>query len=176
MRSDGSGDPQRLTDGKTIQLPYSFSPDGKRLAFLQLSTDGYPEIWTAPVEVGGDGSATSARLGTAEPFLAPPFSIGQAAFSFDGRWLAYASNETGIYEVYVQPFPGPGSKTPISTGGGRFPIWSRQARKLFFLGPDGRIMVVGCTANGDSFEAGTSVTVILNLFDELQRRAPVASR
>ena len=220
IRSDGSGEPQRLTEGKTIQFPYSFSPDGKRLAFLQLSTGGHPEIWTAPVEVGRDRSAPLARLGEGEPFLATRFSVGQPAFSRDGRWLAYSSNETGAYEVYVRPFSGPGGKTPISTGGGRCPIWSRHARKLFFLGPDGRIMAVGYTASGDSFEAGkpqvwspkpllvvvglhpydlapdgkrfaavlypdgtaeqeakptTSVTVILNFFDELQRRAPAAS-
>ena len=151
--SDGSGEPQRLTEGKTIQLPYSFSPDGKRLAFLQLSAGGHPEIWTAPVELGRDRGAPVARLGPAEPFLATPFSVGQPTISSDGRWLAYSSNETGTYEVYVRAFPGPGGKSPISTGGGRFPVWSRNARKLFFLGPDGRIMSVGYRANGDSFEA-----------------------
>ena len=57
-----------LTEGRTIQLPCSFSPDGKRLAFLQLSTGGYPEIWTAPVEIGRDGSATLAKLGNRSLF------------------------------------------------------------------------------------------------------------
>jgi serine/threonine-protein kinase len=95
IRSDGSGEPQRLTEGKTIQLPYSFSPDSKRLAFLQLNAGGHPEIWTAPIEVGRNRGAPVVRLGKAEPFLATPFSVGQPAFSSDGHWLAYSSNETG---------------------------------------------------------------------------------
>jgi serine/threonine-protein kinase len=221
IRSDGSGEPQRLTEGKTTQLPYSFSPDGKRLAFLQLSAGGHPEIWTAPVEVSRDRGVALARLGKAEPFLATPFSVGQPAFSSDGRWLAYSSNETGTYEVYVRPFPGPGGKLQISTGGGRFPIWSRHALKLFFLSPDGRVMVVGYKASGDCFVAGkpkmwsskslsvivgappydlspdgkrfavvlypdgtaeqaakpiTSVTVLLNFFDELRRLVPAGGK
>jgi serine/threonine-protein kinase len=78
----------------------------------------------------------------------------QPAFSPDGRWLAYSSNETETREVYVRPFPGPGGKSHISTGGGQFPIWSRNGRELFFLGPDGHIMVASYTAKGDSFVPG----------------------
>jgi Tol biopolymer transport system component/predicted Ser/Thr protein kinase len=155
IRADGSGEPQRLTDDKTSQIPSSFSPDGKRLAYQQLNDDGNWEIWTAPVEGDGDRGAPGARLGKAERFLrtsglAPP----EPAFSPDGRWLAYQSDETGRYEVFVRPFLGPGSKAPISTEGGRFPIWSRNGRELFYLGPDQRIMVAGYTANGDSFAVG----------------------
>jgi serine/threonine-protein kinase len=78
----------------------------------------------------------------------------EPALSPDGHWLAYQSNETGIFEVYVRPFPGPGSKSQISTGGGRLPVWSRNGRELFFLNPDQRIMVAGYTAKDNSFAAG----------------------
>src|SRR6266567_2510301 len=81
---------------------------------------------------------------------------GRPTFSPDGRWLAYSSSESGTFEVYVRPFPGPGGRTQISTGGGRFPIWSRKARELFFRTPDGRIMVVRYTAKADSFVPGTA--------------------
>jgi serine/threonine-protein kinase len=127
----------------------SFSPGGKRLAYQQLSADGHFEIWTAPIE--GDRDASQVRLGKAEPFLRTAFDEREPAFSPDGRWLAYQSNETGIYEVYVRPFPGPGSKSPISTSGGRFPIWSHNERELFFLGLDGYIRVESYTAKDDSF-------------------------
>jgi eukaryotic-like serine/threonine-protein kinase len=153
IRSDGAGEAQRLTDGKAQQVPYSFSPDGKRLAYDQRSPDGHSEIWTAPVE--GDGGHP--RLGKAEPFLRflrTPFVAISPAFSPDGRWLAYSSTETGAYEVYVRPFPGPGGKSQISTGGGRWPIWSRNGRELFFLSLDSRIMVASYTAKGDSFVPG----------------------
>lgn len=154
VRADGSGEPQRLTDGKTIQRPYSFSPDGKRLAYIQPGAEGTFEIWTAAVESDRDQGAAGVRLGKAEPFLHTAFSAIAPAFSPDGRWLAYSSDETGGYEVYVRPFPGPGAKSQISTGGGQFPIWSRSARELFFLSADGRIMVAGYTVNGESFAAG----------------------
>jgi hypothetical protein len=112
------------------------------------------EIWTAPIE----GDIDHPRLGKAEPFLRTASSARGPAFSPDGRWLAYSSDETGTEEVYVQPFPGPGQKLRISAGGGRFPVWSRRIleaeRELFFLAPDGRIMVAGYTANSDSFAPG----------------------
>jgi serine/threonine-protein kinase len=153
IRADGSGEAQRLTDGKTWQLPRSLSPDSRRLAYEQDSA-GHLEIWTAPVE----GDRDHPRLGKAEPFLRTAFDESRPTFSPDGRWLAYQSNETGTWEVYVRPFPGPGGKFPISTGGGRFPIWSRgsgaASRELFFLSPDWHIKVANFTANGDSFSTG----------------------
>jgi serine/threonine-protein kinase len=63
------------------------------------------------------------------------------------------SNESGGNEVYVRPFPGPGGKWRISTGGGFDPQWSRNARELFYRTPDNKIMVVTYTASGDSFRA-----------------------
>src|SRR5437762_4163811 len=68
----------------------------------------------------------------------------RAEFSPDGRWLAYASNETGRYEVYVQPFPGLGGKWQISTEGGREPVWARNGRELFYRN-GGKMMVVDVT-------------------------------
>jgi len=112
------------------------------------------EIWTAPFEGVRDPGAPGPRLGKAEPFLRTPLSEGQPTYSPDGLWLAYSSNETGTDEVYVRPVPGHGGRTPISTGGGRFPVWSRNGRKLFFVGPDERIMVVGYAAKRDSFAVG----------------------
>jgi eukaryotic-like serine/threonine-protein kinase len=126
IRSDGSGEPQRLTDGKLTEIPYSFSPDGKRLAFHQNGNGGSPDIFTGSVE-GDPGRGTlGVRLGKAELFVRTPFTGVYAAFSSDGRWLAYQSNESGTYEVYVRPFPGPGGLSQISTGGGRFPWWSHD--------------------------------------------------
>jgi Tol biopolymer transport system component len=145
IRADGSGEPQRLTDGKPRQIPYSFSPDGKRLAY-----SGASEIWTAPIE----GDRDHPRLGTAELFLRSPHLMYGPMFSPEGRWLAYMSNETGTTEVYVRPFPGPGGRQQISTGGGRWPIWSRDGQELFFLGADRRIMVAKYSVNGDSFTPG----------------------
>ena len=105
IRSDGSGEAKRLTEGKPLEVPFSFSPDGKRLAYNQSGNGGSPDIFTVGVE--GDSGV---RLGKAELFLGTPFIEVHPAFSIDGRWLAYTSDESGTFEVYVRPFPGPGGR------------------------------------------------------------------
>jgi eukaryotic-like serine/threonine-protein kinase len=153
IRSDGAGAAQRMTEtngGIVIQYPHSFSPDGRRLAFSKSGFGTPAEIWIAPIE----GAPDHPRLGKAEAFLRTSFSAYDPAFSPDGHWLAYDSNESGKYEVYVRPFPGPGGKSQISTDGGLYPVWSRDGRKLFFVAPDWRIMVADYIARGDSFTAG----------------------
>jgi len=149
IRADGSGEPHRLTNDGIRRIPCSFSPDGKLLAYSQQS-GGKNEMWTAPVE----GNPDHPRLGKAEPLLSKMPAAIDPKFSPDGRWLAYFSEETGTREVYVRPFPGPGGKTQISTGGGHWPVWSRNGHELFFLSLDRRIMVADCTAKGESFVAG----------------------
>jgi hypothetical protein len=149
IRADGSGTAQRLTDGRLVEKPYSFSPDGKRLAFTGNGNGGF-DVFTALLE----GDPIHPRLGKPELFVGTPFNELHPAFSPDGRWLAYTSNESGIFEVYVRPFPGPGGRWQISKGGGVLPLWSRDGRELLFQMPDGRVMAVGYTAKGDSFAAG----------------------
>ncbi|MEO8370647.1 MAG: hypothetical protein ABI806_15800 [Candidatus Solibacter sp.] len=72
--------------------------------------------------------------------------------SADGRWIAYVSNESGIFEIYVRPFPGPGGRWQISAGGGEAPVFSSSGCELLFRSLDGHIMSVAYTARGDSFE------------------------
>jgi serine/threonine-protein kinase len=154
VRADGSAEAQRLLDLSTGDFPYSVSPDGKRLAIWDSGVGGM--IWTAPVESGRNNLS----LGKGEPFLQAgrfnPALPGRSApaFSPDSRWMAYCSNESGRLEVYVVPFPGPGGKWRISTGGGKFPIWSRNGRDLFFLDLDSsKIMVASYKETADSFSA-----------------------
>ena len=78
------------------------------------------------------------------------------AFSSDGRFLAYMSDESGRYEIYVQPYPGPGAKTQVSTEGGQFPIWNPADRELFYQveaerDGDVRLMAVQYGIDGDTF-------------------------
>ena len=107
------------------------------------------EVWIAPVEETPD----HLLLGKSELFLRAR-GFPMPAFSPDGRWLAYASAETGTSQIYVRPFPGPGGKVPVSTGGGSFPIWSPNGRELFFSSLDQHIMAVDYTARADSFSPG----------------------
>ncbi|MFN0101735.1 MAG: protein kinase domain-containing protein, partial [Bryobacteraceae bacterium] len=151
IRSDGSGEAKRLTDGKAPAYPHSFTPDGKHLAISQTGDGGSQDIFTVPVEADSGPGGPGLRLGQAELFVGRPFIESFPAFSPDGRWLAYQSQESGTAEVYVRPFPGPGGRRQVSTGGGGAPVWSRDGRELLFLNADRHVMAAGYTTKGDSF-------------------------
>ena len=78
----------------------------------------------------------------AQPFLQSPFDEAEAVFSPDGRWLAYQSNESGKFEIYVQSFPDPEGKWQISTEGGREPVWARSGQQLFYRNDTNQTMAV----------------------------------
>ena len=150
MRADGAGDAQRLVESKNSQYAGSWRPDGKVLAFRQDNTGTGLDIMTISVE--GD-EKSGWKPGEPKPFVNSAFNEMTPAFSPDGRWLAYMSNESGSYELYVRPFPGPGGKWQISTAGGGYPKWSRNGKELFYQTMDNKIMVVTYIASGDSFHA-----------------------
>jgi Tol biopolymer transport system component len=135
--ADGSGGLERLTTSEYTQSPHSWSPDGKLIAFHEINpTTGY-DIWVL-------------RLGDrkAQLFLRTPFNEGAARFSPDGHWLAYMSNESGRFEIYVQPYPGPGGKSQISTDGGTEPVWNPSGRELLYRSGDKMMAVDIATQPG----------------------------
>jgi len=148
-RSDGSGKPQPLIQSKNTVFPWSITADGKRLAFHELNPETGVDLWTVPLENDGQGL----RAGKPEPFLQTPFDEGFPSFSPDGRWLAYASNESGAFQVYVRAFPDKGGKWQVSSSGGTLPEWARNGRELFFRTEDNQIMGASYTVKGDSFVA-----------------------
>jgi Tol biopolymer transport system component/predicted Ser/Thr protein kinase len=148
VHADGAGEPQQLAKVEAATFLSSISPDGKRVAFVTGNPFTGTEVSTAPFE----DTADHPLLGKMEPFLRAP-GFPMPAFSPDGRWLAYSSAETGTAEIYVQPYPGPGGKFAISTGGGGFPVWSPNMHQLFFIARRG-IMVADYTVTGDAFTPG----------------------
>jgi serine/threonine-protein kinase len=149
VRADGAGEPQKLLESKsTGHLLTSISPDGRRLAYAEVGQGTNADIWTLPLDLT---DPEHPKPGKPESFLRTPSVEIFPAFSPDGRWMAYASDESGRLEVYVRPFPGPGGKWQISTGGGTMPTWSRDGRELFYSTPDNRLMVTEYTAKGESF-------------------------
>ena len=90
------------------------------LVFSENQPDTSNDIWLLRLE--GEGKPS--------PFLRTPFYEAAGIFSPDGHWLAYVSNESGRFEIYVQPHPGPGGKRQISPEGGREPIWDRMVRSF----------------------------------------------
>jgi eukaryotic-like serine/threonine-protein kinase len=139
--ADGSGGRERLTSSEYTQFPISSSADGQLLAFVEVN----------PTQ----RDISLLRLGDrkVQPFLRTRFNETLPRFSPDGRWLAYISDESGRYEVYVQPYPGPGGKWQISTEGGTEPVWSRNGRELFYRSGD-KMMAADVTTQ-PSFSAGT---------------------
>jgi eukaryotic-like serine/threonine-protein kinase len=152
QRADGTGEPQRLTDSVAQQTPSAFGPGGRILAFDEVSQGSKTarDLMMLPIE--GD-DATGWKAGTPTVFLQTPQNEGSAMFSPDGRWVAYISNETGGNEVYVRPYPGPGGKWQISTGGGDDPTWAPARSEFFFASNDNRLMVAPFSVSGASFQA-----------------------
>jgi serine/threonine-protein kinase len=152
-RADGAAKPQPLTRSTNQQYPSSVTADGKRLAFYELNPKTGFDIWTVPLEVTGG----LLQAGKPEIFVQTPFDERHPSFSPDGRWLAYASAESGIQQVYVRESPGraPGAsgRWLISNGGGGYPVWSRHGQELFFRSADDKIIVAAYTVTGNSFVA-----------------------
>jgi Tol biopolymer transport system component/predicted Ser/Thr protein kinase len=111
--ADGSGELERLTTSEHINAPMSWSPDAKLLAFIEVTPTTGLDIWVLRM---------SDRK--AQPFLRTPFNEAAPRFSPDGCWLAYMSDESGRFEIYAKPYPGPGGKWQISTEGGTEPTWN----------------------------------------------------
>jgi Tol biopolymer transport system component len=162
--ADGSGGLERLTTSEYLEAPMSWSPDGQLLAYLEINPSTQREIWVLRV---GDPSAGTGQVRKAQPFLRTRFDEVEPRFSPDGRWLAYVSNESGRFEIYVQPYPGPGGKWQISTEGGIDPVWNPNGRELFY-GSGDKMMVVDIAAQ-PGFAAGKPRM----LFEGRYERAPV---
>jgi Tol biopolymer transport system component len=151
QRADGTGEVQRLTTGPNAQTAGSWHPTGKFLAFEEITPQKLSDIMILPME---GSEAAGWKPGTPTPFLNSEFSEQDPAFSPDGRWLAYMSTKSGRPEVYVRPFPAALGEWSISTGGARFPVWSRARSELFYTTLQGEIMMVSYTVQGDAFRAG----------------------
>jgi serine/threonine-protein kinase len=131
--ADASTAAHQLVKRPYFLFPTSWSRNGRFLAYTELHSTSSRDIWILD---RADGSLA--------PFVVTPAEEMGAMFSPDGRWIAYSSNESGVPEVYVRPFPGPGGRSQISTEGGAEPVWSPDGQELFYR-EGGRMMAVGIT-------------------------------
>ncbi|HJW14362.1 MAG TPA: protein kinase [Thermoanaerobaculia bacterium] len=139
----GGGQEQPLLRSDEQKFAHSWTRDGRYIAYQSLGKKTGWDLWVLPT------------FGDKKPilFLQTPFNEQRPAFSPDGKWLAYQSNESGRAEIYVQNFPGPGGKWQVSTAGGVEPSWRADGKELYYGAPDQKLMAVDIRA-GETFEAG----------------------
>jgi serine/threonine-protein kinase len=139
-----------LTTSRSLQVPWSIAPDGSRLAYYEMDQNTGLDLWTVPLTSTG----TEIQAGTPARFLGTSAMEAYPAFSPDGRWIAYASNESGPYEVYVRRFPDDGTKAvQVSGGGGSIPHWSKREQEIVYRTEDNRLMVTSYRIDGNRFIA-----------------------
>jgi Tol biopolymer transport system component len=140
----GTGEVEVLVEGEKRQGPDSWSADGRFLLYYEVDPETSWDVWVLSLE----GEDREPR-----PVLNTPFIEIRARFSPDGRWVAYESDESGRFEIYVQAFIGPGGKWQISSNGGSEPQWGPGGDELYYLGPDLKMMRVK-VETGETFDAG----------------------
>lgn len=138
----------------------SMSPDGKFLALNGTPGSTGEDILIASLE----------GAGAVRPFAQSKFSELAPAFSPDGKWIAYASDESGRFEIYVQPFPGPGGKWQVSTDGGTEPVWARNGKELFYRS-ERRMMAVPVQTT-PTFAPGTAQRLFEGDYEFSHRNHP----
>jgi Tol biopolymer transport system component len=141
------GQAELLLEGsdKSVQSWSSdFSPDGKSLVYAAGDLVGSAQLWELPLS--GDDRKPRALMPSG-------FMTMEARYSADGHWIAFTSNESGKFEVYVVPSSGRGGKWQISSGGGQQPLWRRDGKELFYLSSDDKLMSVPIKLNADSVQA-----------------------
>jgi Tol biopolymer transport system component len=148
--ASGSGEETLLWKSDYNKLPSDWSRDGRFIIYRQNDPKTKYDVWFLPMTASGG----------AKPFPVIQTEANEIAgrLSPDGRWLAFASDESGRFEVYVQSFPGGGSKRQVSTGGGNQPRWRRDGRELFYYARDGKLMTAP-VRSGESFEAGAAISL-----------------
>ncbi len=144
--ANGSGAPELLFQGKGLLVPKSWSPDGRYIIFAQSNAGAAADLLAAlPVEPNAKPFPVAATQGNED----------QGQFSPDGNWLAYTSNESGVSEIYVVPFPpaAAGGRWMVSRGGGVQPRWNHNGKQLFYVSPDSKMMSVDVSTH-PIFQAG----------------------
>jgi serine/threonine protein kinase/Tol biopolymer transport system component len=148
--SSGAGAEQLLLETPNHSYPQDWSKDGRFLLYSQTDPKTGRDLWALPMT--GNDRKPIAVVNTR-------FEELNGQFSPDGRWVAYETNESGRFEIIVQPFPVPSSKWPVSTGGGIQPRWRADGKELYFIGLDRKLMAASVTASGVTFAVGTPVAL-----------------
>ena len=146
--ASGAGQDELLLKSDYRKFPTDWSRDGRFIVYYEINPKTKRDIWILPVD----------RSQKPFPFLQTEANEAGAQLSPDGRWIAYASDESGSYEVYVRSFPDARARWQVSTKGGVGPHWRRDGKELFYYSADGKLMSAE-VKSGTSFEAGAPVAL-----------------
>jgi Tol biopolymer transport system component len=167
--TSGAGVEERLVASDQIKAPSSWSADGRTLLYHSTDSQTNTDLWVVPMV----GDRTPAV------YLKTPFRENWGAFSPDGRWVAYHSNESGRMEIYVRAFVPPSAagtaagaersvrlqpdltvgQWQVSTAGGVYPVWRPDGKELYYLNPAGEMMAAPIASTGPTFEPGAPVVL-----------------
>jgi serine/threonine protein kinase len=166
--ASGTGKEEELLKSDSAKFPMDWSADGRFLLYQLTDPKTQSDLWVLPAF--GDRKPF--------PFLQSEFNERVGRFSPDGRWIAYCSDESGAWEVYVQSFPVSGGKWQVSTNGGYNPAWRRDGKELFYISADKKMMAVDVKGEGAVFQRGVPKALfnlqIPTLFDIRARFAVTA--
>ena len=149
--ADGTGAAERLTASSNGQFPTGMTPDGTAVMFNEQTHAMGRDL----MQLALDGTLR------VTPLLQTKFDELNGIVSPDGRWLAYESNSSGSFEIYVRPFPNVGGgQRQVSTEGGRQPLWGRSGKELFYLGGNNALLRVPVEASGTTWNASTPMKLL----------------
>jgi Tol biopolymer transport system component len=140
--SNGGSEQRLFTSDRLIQ-PTDWSRDGRFIVYARRDPRTQWDLWVVP-------ASSNPQHGERKPetYLQTLFNEHHGHLSADGRWMAYASDESGRWEVYVRAFPPSDGRWQISTDGGVEPRWRRDGKELFYVSPDGTLMAVALQFDG----------------------------
>lgn len=153
VSSDLSGPPRQITSRRSWDFPKSWTPDGRAIAVVEQYQATLPDIFVVAPRQGA----------VPMPLISTRFDEHEAAFSPDGRWIAYQSNQSGRDEIYVEAYPHGGRKSVVSTSGGTTPVWRRDGQELFYR--SGNAMMSVQIHTGSEFSAGKPQMLFKGEFD-----------
>jgi Tol biopolymer transport system component len=160
--TSGSGTQEKLDTPKTFGSVGSWSPNGRYIFFMVQNNATRQDVYY--IDLNGDKKLT--------PFIQSPANEAGAVLSPNGKWLAYQSDESGRYEVYVIAFPGPGGKWQVSNGGGGSPFWSADGKQLYYTIGDKLMMAPIQNVETFQFGAPSALPIHVNEFASLGPVAP----
>jgi Tol biopolymer transport system component len=154
--ASGAGDPQVIFEDPELLLrPSGSTPDGRYLILHGLLGDTTGDLWQ--FDLTGTGRPV--------PIVDQPRAQNQGSVSPDGRWIAYSSDESGLFEIFVEPFSSNAEESrrtgrwQVSDTTGSVPRWSSDGKHLFFISFDGRLVAVDVETSGESLRIGDTRTV-----------------